>query len=160
PLERRVARVTQLSLAAQQHLITRTATDKLRALGGTPIASWPQAFLKNWNPKRDFAYAMLHAERLTRLLADEEICAVLLRQARKHPARRDVLERYLDRAEPRARHLHDQITTTGQGLLDRLAGRERGEGDRHGAEETHLSSAQGARVAGGNGADRAAAAVS
>ncbi len=124
PLERRVARVQTLSKSAQQFLITRTATDKLRALGGRPLNEWPREFLKNWNPKRDFAYAMLHAERLTRLLADEAICEILLEQAEKHPERRELLARYLDRAEPRARALHDEITTTGERLLAKLAERE------------------------------------
>jgi alkylation response protein AidB-like acyl-CoA dehydrogenase len=124
PLERRVARIQALSKSAQQFLITRTATDKLRALGGRPLNEWPREFLKNWNPKRDFAYAMLHAERLTKLLADEVICEILLEQATKHPDRRDVLVRYLDRAEPRARALHDEITTTGERLLAKLAERD------------------------------------
>jgi alkylation response protein AidB-like acyl-CoA dehydrogenase len=124
PLERRVAKIQSLSMSAQQHLITRTAADKLKALGGRPLNEWPREFLKNWNPKRDFACAMLHAERLTRLLADEAICEILLSQAEKHPDRRDVLLRYLERAEPRARALHDEITTTGERLLAKLAERE------------------------------------
>jgi hypothetical protein len=120
PLERRVARIQQLSLTAQQHLMTRSAADKLRSLSGTPLPTWPRAFLKKWDPKRDFAHAMLHAERLTRLLADQAICEILLDQARRHPERRPLLERYLDRAEPRCRFLHDEITTTGQRVLSRL----------------------------------------
>ncbi len=121
-LERRVARLQVLSLSAQQHLMTRTATDKVRSLQGTKLTDWPRAFTKNWDPKRDFAYAMLHAERLTRLLADEAVCKLLLEQARVHPERRAVLEAYLDRAEPRCRHLVDEITTTGQRLLSKLRG--------------------------------------
>jgi hypothetical protein len=125
--ERRVARLQALALDAQQHLIRRTATDKLRAVQDRPIGEWPQAFLKNWDPKRDFSYAMLHAEHLTKLMADVAIAEVLLEQAGKHPERIEVLERWLERAEPRARHQHDLIVNTGQGLLDRLArrGRER-----------------------------------
>ena len=46
-----------------------------------------QALREDWNPKRDFAYAMLHAERLTRMLTDAAIAEVLLEQARKHPER-------------------------------------------------------------------------
>ena len=120
PLDRRVARVQVLSLGAQQHLLARTAGDKLASLRDKPITEWPDRFLKQWNPKRDFAFAMLHAERLIRLLADEHILEILLDQARRHPERRDVLERYLDRAEPRARFLHDEITTTGTRLLAAL----------------------------------------
>jgi len=121
PLERRVARLQVRSLGVQQLLMTRVAADKVRSLPGKPIAEWPRAFLRNWDPKRDFAYAMLHAERLTRILADECVAELLLKQARKDPARRDVLERWLDRAEPRSRFLADEITSTGDRLLATLA---------------------------------------
>jgi alkylation response protein AidB-like acyl-CoA dehydrogenase len=77
PLERQVARLQTLSFSAQQHLIVRTAGDKLRSMQEHPVGEWPRRFLKNWNPKRDFAYAMLHAERLTRILADEAIAELL-----------------------------------------------------------------------------------
>jgi len=127
PLERRVARIQQLSLSAQQHLITRTATNKVRSLQGQPLSEWPSRLTKNWDPKRDFAFAMLHAERLTRLLADEAICEILLEQSRRHPERTEALERYLERAEPRCRHLVDEITTTGQRLLAKLGARARDE---------------------------------
>ena len=119
PLEKRVAKLTTLSLTAQQHLVQRTAADKLR---GAPITSWPSLLTKDWDPKRDFAFAMLHAERLTRLLADVEISRRLWAQARRHDERREVLERYLQRAEPRCRFLLDEITTTGDRLLAKLAG--------------------------------------
>ncbi len=121
PLERRVAKIEALSLACQHHLVARTAAHKLRSLGDKPVAEWPASLTKNWDPKRDFALAMLHAERLTRLLADEAVCRILLDQARRFPERRDVLSRYLDRAEPRGRFLHDEITTTGHRLLASLA---------------------------------------
>ncbi|MEM9459257.1 MAG: acyl-CoA dehydrogenase family protein [Myxococcota bacterium] len=124
--ERRVARLQTLALDAQQWLIRRTATDKWKSLQDRPLTEWPQAFLQHWDPKRDFSYAMLHAEHLTLLLTDVAICESLLMQARVHPERIEVLERYLERAEPRARHQHDLIVNTGQGLLDRLARRLRG----------------------------------
>ncbi len=119
-LERRVAKLQALSLAAQNHLITRTAADKFRALSGRPLGEWPKALRSSWNPKRDFAYAMLHAERLTRLLADELIAETLYEQSQQHPERRELCERWLDRCEPRARFLHDEITTTGGRLLAEL----------------------------------------
>jgi len=120
-LERRVAKIKQLARGAEQHLVARTATDKFKSLQGKPLTEWPRAFLKNWDPKRDFSYAMLHAERLTKLLADEAVCDLLLIQARQDDERRDVLERYLERAEPRCRFLHDEITSTGERLLKLLA---------------------------------------
>jgi alkylation response protein AidB-like acyl-CoA dehydrogenase len=119
-LEKRVAKLQLLSLGAQNYLITRTAGAKLKTLPEKPVSEWLETMSKNWDPKKDFALAMLHAERLTRLLADEVICELLLEQAKKFPERREVLERYLDRAEPRCRFLHDEITTTGSRLLKSL----------------------------------------
>jgi 3-(methylthio)propanoyl-CoA dehydrogenase len=124
PLERRLGKIQQISLGVQQHLITRTATDKVRSLQGMPLSEWPDAFRKNWDPKRDFRYAMLHAERLTRILADEAIGEVLFEQAKKHPERRELCERYLERAEPRCRYLADEITSSGSRLLASLGSEE------------------------------------
>jgi len=121
PLERRVAQLQTVSLSAQQHLVLRTAGNKVRGLRRKPIGEWSDELIKNWNPKRDFAFAMLHAERLIQLLGDTTIAELLLAQSEKHPERADVLERHLERAEPRARYLLDRITSTGQRLLDKLS---------------------------------------
>ncbi len=121
PLERRLAKLQFIGWSARQQLLTKTAANKLGALAGEPITTWPDRFLKNWNPKRDFAFAMLHAERLTKILADVAVCEALWEQAREHEDRREVLEDYIERAEPRARFLLDEIATTGSRLLDRLA---------------------------------------
>jgi hypothetical protein len=126
-LERRVAKIQHTSLDALQFLVRKTATDKFRSLSGKPLPQWRQAVTTEWNPKRDFAYAMLHAERLTRIFTDAAICEVLLEQARRHPERAEVLERYLARAEPRCRFLLDEIQTTGAELLARLHDDERGD---------------------------------
>jgi len=124
-LDRRVARIQSLSLSAQQHLLTRTAAGKLRALSDLPLSDWRTALKKGWDPKRDFSLAMLHAERLTRLCADEAIAEILVAQAKKHPARRELAERFLDRAELRARAVHEEITTTGSRILGLLGAIER-----------------------------------
>lgn len=130
PLERRLARLQVISHAAQQHLVMRTAGDKLRGVGDKPITEWPDAFRKQllardgWNPKRDFAFAMLHAERLTRILFDEAASEILWKQARAHEERRELLERWLERAEPRARHMLDEIQSRGDRLLASLSGKQ------------------------------------
>jgi 3-(methylthio)propanoyl-CoA dehydrogenase len=124
PLERRVARIQTTAMGVQQHLIARTAGDKFRSLRDKPLNEWPERFLNNWDPKRDFAFAMLHAERLTRILVDECVAELLLEQAKRHPERRDVLERWLDRVEPRVRLLAEEITSTGQRLLADLQRRQ------------------------------------
>ncbi len=64
---------------------------------------------------------MRHAERLLRRLSAEAVAELLLDQATAHPHRREILERWLDRAELRARALHEEITTTGERLLARIA---------------------------------------
>jgi hypothetical protein len=120
-------------LDAQQCLVRKTATDKMRSLSGQPLKTWRNAFTKEWNPKRDFAYAMLHAERLTRMMTDAAIAEILFEQGKRHPERLEVLRRYLVRAEPRCRHLLDEIQTTGAELLARLHQGER-EGTAQAAE--------------------------
>jgi alkylation response protein AidB-like acyl-CoA dehydrogenase len=120
PLVRSAARVTLASLSAQQHLLLSTAADKAKALRGKPLAEWPERFLKNWDPKRDFRLAMLHAERLARLLTHEVVVEILLEQAERHPERREVLARYLSRAELRARHEAETIHEYGERILRSL----------------------------------------
>jgi alkylation response protein AidB-like acyl-CoA dehydrogenase len=122
PLERRVARVQLSAMGAEQSIIAKTASSMLRALTERPLGEWVGALRRRWDPKRDFAHALLHAERLTRLLADELVSETLLEQARRHPERRELCERWLDRAEPRSRYLSDEITTTGERLLRQLGG--------------------------------------
>jgi hypothetical protein len=129
PLERRLARLQQTSFAAQQHIIMRSVTAKVRAARSNGSARWSRQLLTDWDPKRDFSFALLHAERLTRILCDEAVAEVLFAQAARDPERRVLLERYLDRAEPRTRFLLDEITSTGYRVLAEL---------RAGSEEARL----------------------
>ncbi len=122
-LERRVARLQVLQGNLLLGLMTRLTGKKLSELRGRPMAEWTAAF-QDWDPKRDFAVAMLHAERLTQVLCDVAIAEVLLRQARKFPERTELLERFLERAEPRCRYRADEIGTTGKRLLAALRGDE------------------------------------
>lgn len=110
---RRVARLQRRRYAVLFYLLRRLAVAKLGGGFGD--------FLKEWDPKRDFALAMLHAERLMQISIDVAVCEVLLSQAQRFPERLDVLERYIERAEPRCRFLHNEITTTGDRLLGKLA---------------------------------------
>jgi hypothetical protein len=119
-LERRVAKLQVLSMSAQQFLLTRTAAGKIKTLGDVPVAKWREVMTEQWDPKRDFALAMLHAERLTRILIDEAVAELLLEQAKAHPKRREVLERWLARAELRSKALYEEITTTGERILAQL----------------------------------------
>ena len=119
---RRVAELTSLAMSAQQHIIRNLLAAKVKSARGKPLADWPSEIFGRWNPREDFSYALLHAERLTRLLADLEISRVLLAQSQRHPERAPLLDRYLARAEPRVRYACDEIKRTGGPLLGRLLG--------------------------------------
>lgn len=121
PLERRVAKLQSLKYSTLQFLMSRLAGAKVRELRHHPMSEW-SGVMTGWDPKKDFALAMLHAERLTRILADVAICEELLSQVQKFPERRWILERFLERAEPRCRNQNDIITTTGLRLLGELHG--------------------------------------
>src|SRR5207248_10115486 len=105
---------------AQQFLMTRPAGAKLRSVADLPLSQWRSALTREWDPKRDFALAMLHAERLTRILADEAVAELLLEQGQKFPERRELCERWLDRAELRSKALHEELTTRGSRILASL----------------------------------------
>ncbi|HHO52422.1 MAG TPA: hypothetical protein ENK18_16520 [Deltaproteobacteria bacterium] len=121
PAGRRVARLVTLQHQAIQFLLSRLAGHKLKELRHQPVGSWSSA-LRSFDPKRDFALAMLHAEHLCVLLTDVAVAEELLEQAREHEDRLPVLEAWLDRAEPRSRHMLDRIQTTGGRLLSKLHG--------------------------------------
>jgi alkylation response protein AidB-like acyl-CoA dehydrogenase len=123
PLERRVLRLQLLSLNAQQCLLTRTVAARVKNLQDRSLPVW-RGLMKDWDPKRDFSFALLHAERLIRILADEASAEILLDQARRHPERRALLERFLDRAEPRARFCYEEIIASGRLKHDRLPARD------------------------------------
>ncbi len=105
----------------------RTVEGKWESTKDAPVSEWRARFTKNWNPKKDFAFAMLHAERLTKILCDEAVADILFAQAKAHPERRAILERHLERAEPRCKYLLDEIQSTGDRLLEELHASEREE---------------------------------
>lgn len=115
---RRVADLRSNVHAAQIHLIRWIVQGKL---GDVPLTSWSKA-LRDWDTKVDFAPALLHAEKLTIMLADLAIVERLATQAERWSERQVWLDRYLERAEPRSRFELDRIRSTGQRLLDQLAG--------------------------------------
>jgi alkylation response protein AidB-like acyl-CoA dehydrogenase len=120
PMEKRVAALQLTSLKAVQFLLTRLASAKARELPILDPGQWASV-MADWDPKRDFALAMLHAERLTAILHDVAVAELLLEQARRDPAREELLIRWLERVECRCRFRYDEITTTGLRLLGRLS---------------------------------------
>ena len=120
PLERRVAASRLLAQQTIQFLLTRLTASKLGELRQHKVGEWSEV-MQQWDPKRDFALAMLHAERLCSILTDAAVAETLWRQCQRDAGRRELLERWLERSEPRGRYHHDVITTTGPRLLGLLA---------------------------------------
>jgi hypothetical protein len=120
PLERSLHKLKSLSLSAQQHIMWRVAKDKWADAVHGPVESLFDRFTKNWDPKRDFAWGLLHAEHLARILADVAIAEALYRQAERFPERRELAERWVELVEPRCRFNWDKIHSTGERLLGRL----------------------------------------
>ncbi|TNF26146.1 MAG: hypothetical protein EP329_21680 [Deltaproteobacteria bacterium] len=118
-LERRVAKLRSQVDLTLLHLVSKVVGAKAGELRHHSPAEWKRLF-SSWDPKRDFAQAMLHAERLTRMLTDACVAELLLAQRAKDPARAEVLERWLERAEPRCDFEHAMITKTGGRLLEAL----------------------------------------
>lgn len=116
---RAVASLRGIQYRVVRHLMTRLAGAKISSLRGQPMNDWSKA-LTGWDPKKDFSFAMLHAERLTQILTDVKMAEVLLDQAQSYPERAELLDRWLERALPRCRYRAEQITTTGDRLLERL----------------------------------------
>lgn len=118
--QRKLARIQATSLAAQQELLKKTAVDKFRDIRKEPVGSWLDALKMDWDPKRDFAWAMLHAERLTHILTVEAIAEILYDQGSEHQDRWGIFDLYVARNEPRTRYLLEMIQTTGEDLIEEL----------------------------------------
>lgn len=131
PLDRGLARMRTLSHSAMQTILTRIAADKLGDLTGLPVLEWKGAFMRDWDPKKDFGFGLLHAERLTKILCDVAIAEALVRQAHEvkdtehEEERRDLALQWIERTEPRARGVLGEIEATSGSLVARLLSRRR-----------------------------------
>jgi 3-(methylthio)propanoyl-CoA dehydrogenase len=128
-LEKGEARLRWYALSAMQTIITRIAADKLGDVKGRPLAEWKSAFMKDWDPARDFSFGLLHAERLTKLLSWAAMAETLVRQAEEvrgtadHEERHALALRFIERFEPRAKGVVGEIEATGGSLLGRVLAR-------------------------------------
>ena len=118
--ERRVAGLQYRCFKAQRSLVLRITRAKMASRKDTELGL-REAF-KHWDPKQDFGPALLHAENLTQMLADVAMAEALLEQVHKHPERRGLLTRHLERAEVRSHDLLYRIQNTGDRLLRQLRG--------------------------------------
>lgn len=75
-------------------------------------------FLKNWDPKTDFAFALLHSERLCRVITKVEIATILKKQATEFPDRQVFLKRYCTKILPEIRLDFENICHGKRDVLD------------------------------------------
>ncbi|MDF1562457.1 MAG: acyl-CoA dehydrogenase family protein [Deltaproteobacteria bacterium] len=134
-LDRRFHAIESLAYSAQQHILLKIAKRKWSEALDGPLPDFFDRFT-HMDPKRDFSYGLLHAERLTRILSDVMIAETLVKQAKQFPERRIWAERWIDRVEPRVRYNWDLVVHTGQKTLERLRASE-GLGGEAPAEEHH-----------------------
>jgi hypothetical protein len=123
PLERALSRLYALKYSALQTILLRIARKKLRKTYDLPVGEWTDGLFSDWDPKLDFAPGLLHAERLCRVLVDVEVARSLVDDARAHPERADIAQRFMARADRRCRALVEEIEEHGEELLAKLAAR-------------------------------------
>jgi alkylation response protein AidB-like acyl-CoA dehydrogenase len=131
PLDAALARVKSLYFSGVQTILTQIVADKFGDLRGKPLANWKASFLQSWDPKKDFSFGLLHAERLTLIASYMAIAKVLVRQAHDAKStphaqqRRDLAERFIERAEPKCRGVLGEIEATRRSFFKSLIGADR-----------------------------------
>jgi alkylation response protein AidB-like acyl-CoA dehydrogenase len=92
---------------------------EMRAMN--PLEVWKHLskdFLRRWDAKEDFAYGLLHAERMTEILAHCSIAEILLRQAETWTERKVWADRYVKRMHPRVLALSSAIRGGDRDVLE------------------------------------------
>jgi hypothetical protein len=79
-------------------------------------------FMRHWDARADFSHGLLHAERLTWMLADVAMGKVLLKQADRFPERRDLASRFIRRMVLRAEATAREIAESDDAVFQRIAG--------------------------------------
>jgi 3-(methylthio)propanoyl-CoA dehydrogenase len=113
--ERSLARLKSLYYSTVQTILTRMVVDKFGGLKDKPLADWKSAFLESWDPKTDFSFGLLHAERFTIITGRLWMARILVKQALRiedmalRSERLHLAARFMERAEPKMRGLLGEI---------------------------------------------------
>jgi 3-(methylthio)propanoyl-CoA dehydrogenase len=104
-------------------IVARVASGKLRRTIADKGWSEVTDFVKmtSWDPKTDFAPALVHAERFAKALSEVAAARVLLDQAAQHPERRKLAERYVRRMAPRVAALVEAIHASDSTVFEWIA---------------------------------------
>lgn len=115
PEERQLARLESLYYSSMQTIMTRMVADKFGDLKDKPLTDWKSAFLKTWDPKTDFSFGLLHAERFCQITSKLWMARALVKQALTlsdqtlQKERLRLASRFMERAEPKMRGLIYEI---------------------------------------------------
>ncbi|HVE83978.1 MAG TPA: acyl-CoA dehydrogenase family protein [Myxococcales bacterium] len=129
-LARMVARAEVALASATEKLLLRIFGTKLRAewergVKGKDARAAGQylkeEFLRHWDARADFSHGLLHAERMTKLLADVAMGKVLLKQAERFPERRALAERFIRRMVLRTEAVSREIAESDDAVFERIA---------------------------------------
>jgi alkylation response protein AidB-like acyl-CoA dehydrogenase len=107
--EKHLARLESLYYSTLQTILTRMIADKFGDIKDKPLVEWKDAFLKSWDPKKDFSFGLLHAERFCLIASKLWMSKVLVEQAlnltdKDLTAKRlHLASRFMERAEPKMR---------------------------------------------------------
>ncbi|AKU90468.1 acyl-CoA dehydrogenase family protein [Vulgatibacter incomptus] len=115
---------------ATETIMLRIFGQKVKAeweggLVGRDPAAWgrylKKRFLRQWDAKSDFSQGLLHAERLTRMLADVAMGKVLAKQAQKFPEREALAKRFVNRMLLRVDATAKEIEHMDDSVLEAIA---------------------------------------
>jgi alkylation response protein AidB-like acyl-CoA dehydrogenase len=115
PSEKQLARLESLYYSTIQTIMTRMVADKFGDLKDRPLAEWKEAFLNSWDPKKDFSFGLLNAERFCLIASKLWMSRALVKQALKvrdkelQQERLSLAARFMERAEPKMRGLLYEI---------------------------------------------------
>lgn len=132
PMVRSVHKAEALAFGATETILMRIFGAKVRSewrkgLEGKDPSAFgrylSKEFLRHWDARTDFSRGLVHAERLTRMLADVAMAKTLSRQAARHPERVELATRFLRkmllRVEAEAREIEEADDTVLEAIADR-----------------------------------------
>lgn len=129
-LNRDVHRAEATVYRATESIMLRIFGKKVRSeweggLVGKDPAAWgrylARRFMRQWDAKADFSPGLLHAERLTRMLADVAMGKVLAKQARAFPERRALAQRFIHQMVLRVEATAAEIDHTDESVFEAIA---------------------------------------
>ncbi|MEM7403236.1 MAG: acyl-CoA dehydrogenase family protein [Myxococcota bacterium] len=125
-LDRQLAKLQCTYFAALQTLLTQIAANKVGQLTSHSPQQWQQILAAGFDPKTDFAFGLLHAERFCQIAADVAAAEILVQQAhdtkgQPHGAwREQIAQQFCYIALPNCRSLLQHICANKQSPQQRL----------------------------------------